>query len=313
MSTINPLIDTLLHQVLGKGGPPANQPSQNVPPVNPGDGPRALQSDSRLNHRPPPHVLQPATTKAGRTPEDLLEQPRRSPSSAGQLVPASAQTRLSSAGQAIAQVLARFPAPPTVLSTPTPLLSQGEALQPAQITEELQQWVRHSGLSYEARVREWYQGQLSLRALQQQPQAQLPTTRQELPENIQQLVRQQLELLTQPMLRLDGELFPGFYFALAAEWRRPDANQQDQQETTGQPAADEDSEQWQTRLQIASRVLGKLEAQVNREAHDLQLHLSVADSESRSIARDRLDTLRQRLAAHGVAVSQLTLGELTDE
>ena len=52
MSGINLLIDTLMHQVLGKRGEPAprvlNEP---VRPVDPGAGPKALHSDSRLDAR----------------------------------------------------------------------------------------------------------------------------------------------------------------------------------------------------------------------------------------------------------------------
>ncbi|MCO7218134.1 hypothetical protein NH448_23220, partial [Halomonas sp. OfavH-34-E] len=55
MSGITPLIDTLLHQVLGKrvDVPPTKDPNAPVQPVDPGRGPGAVHSDSRLDARRP--------------------------------------------------------------------------------------------------------------------------------------------------------------------------------------------------------------------------------------------------------------------
>ena len=54
MSGITPLLDTLLHQVLGPKGDISAQKQLNQPVrnVEPGEGPRALQSDSRTDSRP---------------------------------------------------------------------------------------------------------------------------------------------------------------------------------------------------------------------------------------------------------------------
>ena len=54
MSGITPLIDTLLHQVLGRQGEVSSQRVLNAPvqPVLPGEGPRALQGDAGLDGRP---------------------------------------------------------------------------------------------------------------------------------------------------------------------------------------------------------------------------------------------------------------------
>lgn len=55
MSGITPLIDTLLHQVLGRQGEVSLQRalSEPVKPVSSGEGPRPIQGDSDLDGRPP--------------------------------------------------------------------------------------------------------------------------------------------------------------------------------------------------------------------------------------------------------------------
>ncbi|NOG32330.1 hypothetical protein HLB35_12235 [Halomonas sp. TBZ9] len=116
MSGINPLIDTLMHQVLGKRGDAAprvlNEP---VRPVDPGAGPQALRSDSRLDGRADPRL-----SELNRLPPslDLARQGGRSELPAGQQ--GSTQTHFSLAARSIADVLLRFPAPPSTLRIEAP-------------------------------------------------------------------------------------------------------------------------------------------------------------------------------------------------
>lgn len=169
MSTITPLIDTLLHQVLGKGGNVAPK-ELNVPvrPIDPGDGPRALRSDSRLDARADPRL-----GELNRLPPqaDALRTAGRGEGTAAS-APGSTQTHFSPAARSIADLLMRFPAPPSVLRAQAPLMSTAEPPSPQMLAQRIEASVRDSGLFYEAHLKRWFQGDMPRQQLLREPQMQ---------------------------------------------------------------------------------------------------------------------------------------------
>jgi len=166
MSGITPLLDTLLHQVLGKRvdtAPPRdlNEPVRSVPP---GEGPRALHSDSRLEGQRPPMTPVAGSLAQGQRQPGLL------PRADTPMAPASTQTHFSPSARTIADVLMRFPAPPSVLSTSSPLLTAGDTASATSVAERLQTSVRDSGLFYESHLARWYRGEANRQQLERQPQ-----------------------------------------------------------------------------------------------------------------------------------------------
>lgn len=168
MSGINPLLDTLLHQVLGKrvDVQPPRDLNEPVRSVDPGEGPRALHSDSRLDGRRP----------SGAPLTGLSPTPQRGEASSQRLPLAEAtrqasfQTHFSASARTIADVLLRFPAPPSVLSTQVPLMGAGEPPNATELAQRLQSGVRDSGLFYESHLSRWYRGEMSRQQLQREPQ-----------------------------------------------------------------------------------------------------------------------------------------------
>ncbi|MGM0703518.1 MAG: flagellar hook-length control protein FliK [Pseudomonadota bacterium] len=168
MSGINPLLDTLLHQVLGKrvDVQPPRDLNEPVRSVDPGEGPRALHSDSRLDGRRPsgaPLTGLSPTPHRGEAPSQrlpLAEATRQ----------ASFQTHFSASARTIADVLLRFPAPPSVLSTQVPLMGANDPPNATELAQRLQSGVRDSGLFYEAHLSRWYRGEMSRQQLQREPQ-----------------------------------------------------------------------------------------------------------------------------------------------
>lgn len=169
MSGLTPLIDTLLHQVLGKRVdlPTARPLNPPVTPLLPSEAARALHSDSRLD---------------ARLPQVLLDVAGRPASSPGQPAPppaqaSSATTTLSPAARTIADILLRHPAQPSAITPPAPLLT-GKVDAPAdQLAGSLRQSISSSGVFYESHLARWYRGELPLQALLREPQtwaAQLP-------------------------------------------------------------------------------------------------------------------------------------------
>ncbi|RAH36596.1 flagellar hook-length control protein FliK [Halomonas sp. SL1] len=164
MSGITPLIDTLLHQVLGKRvDTPAPQPlNQPVKPTSPADAPRALHSDSRLDARAPGPAVGEVARGQGR------EAPAPQAPSGG--APGSALTHFSATARTIADLLGRFPAPPSAVSPAAPLLAASEAATPEQLAQRLSGSIRDSGLFYESHLARWYRGDVPRQQLNREPQ-----------------------------------------------------------------------------------------------------------------------------------------------
>ena len=170
MSGITPLLDTLLHQVLGKRVDLPTQRELNEPvrPTDPSRAPRAVHSDSRLDSRQP--TVQGLTgavaREGGRLPGPALP--------TGD-APASTHTHFSQAARTIADILVKFPAPPSTLRPAAPLVapSQPAAVSAGQLATQLQSSINHSGLFYESHLGRWYRGELPRQALDAQPQMQL--------------------------------------------------------------------------------------------------------------------------------------------
>ena len=166
MSGITPILDTLLHQVLGKrvDVPVARQTPEPVRPLSPAEAPPAVRSDSRLDPRTAPLPDLPATHQRARAPQTLA--PPADPATG------STQTHFSAAARTIADILARYPAPPSAVRPAAPLMSAADAEAPT-LANRLQASVGQSGLFYESHLQSWYRGDMSGARLAQEPQMRL--------------------------------------------------------------------------------------------------------------------------------------------
>ncbi|MFT6600408.1 MAG: flagellar hook-length control protein FliK [Alloalcanivorax sp.] len=167
MSGITPILDTLLHQVLGKrvDVPVARQTPEPVRPLSPADAPPAVRSDSRLDPRSASLPDLPATQQRTRAPQQTLTP---HPDAA----PGSTQTHFSAAARTIADILARYPAPPSAVRPALPLMTAADAEAPT-LANRLQTSVSQSGLFYESHLQSWYRGEVSGARLAQEPQMRL--------------------------------------------------------------------------------------------------------------------------------------------
>ncbi|WP_287124674.1 flagellar hook-length control protein FliK [Chromohalobacter sp.] len=167
MSGINPIIDTLLHQVLGQrvDTPAARDLPEPVKPMLPGNAIEAFTQGGGLK--------QGGASQAEFTPtrpQAPLEQgaglPRGGEPSSS---PASAATHFSAAARTIADVLARFPAPQSSIVSSQPLLEAGQT-SPRVLAAQLQQNIQQSGVFYESHLARWFKGEWSTAALSREPQ-----------------------------------------------------------------------------------------------------------------------------------------------
>ncbi|MCI0594570.1 hypothetical protein, partial [Chromohalobacter sp.] len=171
MSGINSIIDTLLHQVLGQRVDALK--ARDLPaPVKPVLNGNAIEAFTRerggLQQQ---GVSQAELASAKKMPvspgvEVSSGKAGDNPPSAS---PHSSTTHLSTAARTIADVLARFPAPPSSITSPQALLQAGDA-SPRLLASQLQQNIQHSGVFYESHLARWLKGEWSTAALAREPQ-----------------------------------------------------------------------------------------------------------------------------------------------
>ncbi|RTR04423.1 flagellar hook-length control protein FliK [Halomonas nitroreducens] len=166
MSGITPLLDTLLHQVLGKRAdvPPPRVLNEPVKPTAPAEAAKAVHSDSRLETRSPA----PSAEGLARPGRQGSAQPAVT---SGASPTPSALTHFSASARTIADLLLRFPAPPSAVTPAAPLVSSGQAVASPALAERLQGSIRDSGLFYESHLARWYKGELPREQLAREPQA----------------------------------------------------------------------------------------------------------------------------------------------
>ncbi|RUR41382.1 flagellar hook-length control protein FliK [Vreelandella populi] len=170
MSGITPLIDTLMHQVLGRQGEVSLQRalSEPVKAIPPGEGPRALPGDSSLDGR----AVSGTLNDLRRLPELPNGERLLARGESSGAPPGSTQTHFSPAARTIADVLLRFPAPAPVIRPAAPLLTAQEPPAVGVVAERLEASVRDSGLFYEAHLKRWFQGDVPRQQLLREPQMQ---------------------------------------------------------------------------------------------------------------------------------------------
>lgn len=164
MSGITPLIDTLLHQVLGKRVDLLRSLPTN-PPVK---APVAIESARPLSDDAQLDMSTSTTTSQGIVRNSVINNTAMPtmPMNA-ELSLASARTRFSEAAQLISDALLSTENDSPTITTNKPILGDKPTFPIAtqQVAQKLQQSIGQSGLFYESHVARWYKGELPLKAV----------------------------------------------------------------------------------------------------------------------------------------------------
>ncbi|MCK0714777.1 flagellar hook-length control protein FliK [Chromohalobacter sarecensis] len=168
MSGITPIIDTLLHQVLGQrvDAPRTSDLPAPVKPVLSGNAIESLTREGGGLQQRGSAQAELASARASALLESGVPSGKAGESAS---TPNSSTTHFSTAARTIADVLARFPAPPSSITSPQPLLQEGEAA-PRLLASQLQQNIQNSGVFYESHLARWLKGEWSTAALSREPQ-----------------------------------------------------------------------------------------------------------------------------------------------
>lgn len=315
MSGITSLIDTLMHQVLGKrvDTQPPREINQPVKPTTPSEAARAIRSDSRLDARTGANATQPGQRSSEHA---------RAGSSLGNPItpgaPSSSQTHFSPAARSIANLLALYPAPRSSLALPTALLGDGEPPDAANIASRLTASLRDSGLFYESHLRQWHNGTAPRHQLEREPQmlhfqqhGKAPATvlaghsQEPVGDALQGIVRHQLEMLASPVIRWEGDAWSGILLALLIH---PPGDAGKQQSDEEEPTT-EDSP-WHTEINLDLRAGGHLKAAVLLKGDSLKIDLRATSPSTLRSLEENTANLHARLNEHGFGSIEVSFAQL---
>ncbi|WP_456267418.1 flagellar hook-length control protein FliK [Kushneria sp. AK178] len=313
MSMITPLLDTLLHNVLGRRADldrvASRQPDLPLGGVTYTPAVRHGTSDT------PDETLQRQSDDAsararaaGKTASrvtvssDHPAPENREVSSASR----SSTTHFSAEARAISRILERFPATAPVINTNTVMLPTGRTPEAAGLAATLAGQIRHSGLFYESHLRQWLLGQFDQQALLKEPQNRLfqppapgnrgsadashgvraaaiservsmvsgngtssqdsGMTLSSVQDDLQGILRHQLELMTYPLIRWEGFLTP----QVPVQWEIEQAP--DEADSEGE---EEVARVWRSRLKLTLPELGHVDLEINLQDSTINVSGSV--------------------------------------
>jgi hypothetical protein len=310
MSVITPLLDTLLHEVLGKPRQfplprDLNQPVGATYVSVPG---RSAHSDSRLDARNPPgpDISALATTVRRAAVDTALAMPASATDPAA--TQGGVETTFSPAAQRIAEILAKMPAAaPLVQKGGQPLLGHAVFADPARVAQALQQVIGKSGLFFEAQVARWYRGELPRHQLEDQPQVRLMREGAQDKDALQALVRQQLDLLATPQVRWEGQPWPGLWLQLMVQ---PPVQRREEWSHDEGAAREDDAGAEQavvSTLVVDLQPLGRIEAALRLTGARLELNLHADSLQTFAFLRAARAALEARLSGAGFAEPSIHL------
>jgi hypothetical protein len=236
---------------------------------------------------------------------------------------ADATVSLSVVARALTALLDTPASGPSRLMTTTPLWPDpATPPDPPKLAATLAQAVTGSGLFYEAHLKQFAAGTRTLAQMVDEPQAQLgkrparglagpeaqaatapmPEKSAAVHPESMGLVRQQLELLAQPLLRWSGQAWPG----ATLDWDI--AEEQDERQGAADDAGP--ARRWNTRLALSLPALGAVEARLSLDGNTLQLQLRAAEQTTVSLLNAAGTELPGRMDAQGLQLAALHVGGL---
>ncbi|MCX2780134.1 flagellar hook-length control protein FliK [Microbulbifer thermotolerans] len=385
MSGINSVLDTLLHQVLGKRVDTASpRPlTEPVRPAAPARAVQALRGDSAPQSRAS-SLEQKVATDVRRENASAL------PAKSGIAANGSARTHFSTAARTIADLLVRYPAPPSAIRPAAPLLPLSEGGEAEPLATQLRASVERSGLFYESHLGRWFRGGESGEQLSREPQMRLtraiplalfksaaaapqgaapanraqgafaPATASLVPpspsgvsgeavspesapsapaktlaehpagnveergsnvrmpvdraasDTLQGLLRHQLEMLAAPVLRWEGEVWPGVTMAFALLPPEQLLQQGSDEGADGDGDRGNGEDGWQSELTLRLPGLGEIAVRLALCGERLELALGSASEKTAECLERASEPLRERLTALGFEDILLTVEVLRE-
>lgn len=234
----------------------------------------------------------------------------------------STQTALSSTGQLINKLLLETSNSPEnlrlkgkipLLANLSNLTGANNQLPTTQLVRQLETSLRNninqSGLFYESHVAQWASGQRSLAELQNEPQAKIPPSSEQLilantedsnHASLTQLIHQQLEVLEHQKIQWTGLLAP----QIPVQWSIEEGQAHQHQSGAEEPAQETT---WQSDLRIELPHLGTVAVRIHLNANQLQLSLKSDATATTSLLKSEYLSLQKAIENSGTHIQSFTV------
>ncbi len=271
------------------------------------------------------HVVQlqlPAFVRSG----DLISlqvtslQPRLAFSLSSATNPVSTSEQLSSASRMLSSMTQQPLEQPYVKSlqrAPLWIANQASAPDTTVLADKLHNALSHSGLFYESHQAQWIAGMRSTPLLMQEPQNQLaqqnavihneaaktnvPSTLNNIPEHLQNMVQQQLHALENRQVLWQGMAWEG------QEMRWEVREESPRHSTTG-----EQDGQWITEIHLDLPRLGNLSARLSLNGGAVNLSFSARDEKTRELLGNASTQLVSALNERDIPVLQTRIEKMEE-
>lgn len=234
---------------------------------------------------------------------------------------------LSMAARAVSAILNSQAGATTKITGTEPLWPAAQSVQAPLLAEKLDSTVANSGLFYESHLAQYVAGTRTLAQLVQEPQVRLDAAplgagaavstaddsasdwapvhvAEAIHPEAMALVRQQLELLTLPLFRWAGEVWPG----TTMDWEiQEEPNERQTADDREAPARN-----WHTRLAMRLPALGAVDVRLTLAGNTLQVHLAAREPATVALLTDGGHALPRRFGALGLQLTELRIGALAD-
>ncbi|QIL89880.1 hypothetical protein GNX18_09035 [Microbulbifer sp. SH-1] len=316
MSGITFLLDTLLHQVLGKRvdtATPERQPAP-VKPLTPADAVQQLRSDSRLDPRRDATLFGGNENISGKNASETISNSGLQDISRPKIQHAGVQ--LSTVARTLSELLRDTQETAPVIRPVRPLADSDQP-RAMELAATLKSSVENSGLFYESHLLRWYRGERERLLLESEPQMQtgaggapgsgMPAKE----ESLQVLLRQQLELLATPQLRWEGEVWPGHYLELCIRMREDDGqNAGLAHYSSGSETGDASETFWEVDLKLVLPVVGEISLHLTMSDDSLKIVAQPETPVVENLVANKMPDLHRQLDALGFVRLQLDIGSV---
>ncbi|WP_226663812.1 flagellar hook-length control protein FliK [Microbulbifer aggregans] len=287
---------------------PERQPAP-IKPLVPTEAIQAVRSDSRLD----PRANSTSYGDIARASGGYM------PSAPFPSDSADVRTQFTGVARFLSELVNGQTRSSPVIRSPLPLIPKAE--QGAEkLASNLQRSVDYSGLFYESHLLRSYQGKWDWAKLQSEPQmnrqAETSPGLADLykDEPMRGLIRQQLELLSVPQLRWEGEAWSGLHLEISLQYHQfaEDVFNERSDDERADDANREDIEAWQADLTFALPQLGNLGVHLVLQGDKVKVIATPASEQAEDMLFSGLARLRGQIEALGFREVQVIVGNIDE-
>ncbi|WP_299595852.1 flagellar hook-length control protein FliK [uncultured Microbulbifer sp.] len=221
---------------------------------------------------------------------------------------------MSSVARQLSNILSQSSATTSVIRSPVPVVSAPVA-NAIVAAGELRERIELSGLFYEAHLVRWHRGERDRSLLDREPQMALwrqhGTDTGRFEQGLQGLVRQQLDLLSIPKLRWEGELWPGLFAEFLIQQVAGDLF--DTEPRRNKHHLQRRDSAWCAEIKLQLQYLGAVVLSATMHGRALSIQVKVRDNATLEAVSVFVESLQQRFLGAGFTSVQADVVLMDDD